>query len=279
MIESDLCSYPLDGDDLMTMSESELVKVCVRSFRLQGADSAVYRVAKTAVVKVDFDISLREASNMIYVAEYTNGQLRLPKVYRSFACGGKSYTVMQYVEGECLNSAPWVSRDPEQRASIIRQAADAILVLRSLRGKTPGPIESGSPIGGLFSIYGANKMFSDCREMEKWLDQKLKLRGGGSLKGRFDTLVMCHMDIALRNMKLDGRGQLWFLDWAWSGFYPPEFEIASLHHKEPGNFDYEFSQALLQELGSAETDEVLTLLLTVYEVNDGPYVGSHLLES
>ena len=69
--------------------------------------------------------------------------------------------------------------------------------------------------------------------MEKWLDRKLKLCSGGSLSSKFGTLVMCHMDIALRNLTLDRHGQLWLLDWEWAGFYPKELEIASLHHKHP----------------------------------------------
>lgn len=111
--------------------------------------------------------------------------------------------------------------------------------------------------------------------MEKWLDRKLKLCSGGSLSSKFGTLVMCHMDIALT---LDRHGQLWLLDWEWAGLYPKQFGIASLHHKHPDDPDFEFAQSLLEELGSVDKDVALDLLLHVYQVNDGPYAGPHLLE-
>lgn len=57
----DACSYPRDGRDLSTISDDELVWAYAASPKL---DSNVSRVAKTAVVKVGFDIAQREAAAM-----------------------------------------------------------------------------------------------------------------------------------------------------------------------------------------------------------------------
>ena len=48
-----------------------------------------------------------------------------------------------------------------------------------------------------------------------------------SFSSDFDNLVMCHLDIHLRNLILDGQGKLWLIDWGFSGAYPPYFEFAS----------------------------------------------------
>lgn len=56
----------------------------------------------------------------------------------------------------------------------------------------------------------------------------------GCFTGHFDELVMCHLDIHLRNLILDGQRKLWLLDWAFAGAYPPYFETANLTWKARG---------------------------------------------
>ncbi|KAF2142678.1 uncharacterized protein K452DRAFT_226973 [Aplosporella prunicola CBS 121167] len=226
---------------------------------------------------------------MAYIAQNLGEeQIRVPRVYRSFVIQSESYLVMQYVDGESLDAIPWMSRPPDQRKDIIKQATDAVLALRTLEAKAPGPVErSGFPTGGFFSDYGANTVFANISEMEQWLDRKLRiynrhdqalLRGTSwSLSGCFKTLVMCHMDIALRNLKLDRHGRLWFLDWEWAGFYPPEFEIAYLHCIIGEGADLEFFKDLLRGLGSLDRNDVVDKLHQVYYVNNSCFAASHIV--
>jgi len=87
------------------------------------------------------------------------------------------------------------------------------------------------PMGGLFTVYGAGRTFQTAADMEPWFNHKLGILGAGNVTGMFEDLVMCHMDISLRNLILDKAGRLWILDWAWAGLFPQAFEKASLLHK------------------------------------------------
>ncbi|KAF2731939.1 hypothetical protein EJ04DRAFT_566408 [Polyplosphaeria fusca] len=118
-------------------------------------------------------------------------------------------------------------------------------------------------MGGLFSIYGAGKTFECATDMEPWFNQKLRIVGTGDVTGCFDELVMCHMNLSLRNFLLEKAGRLWILDWAWAGFFPPTFEIASLSHKRADHPDFGLAQDLLRELGKSSADEELLSLLLV----------------
>ncbi|KAG6843214.1 hypothetical protein H0H93_001842, partial [Arthromyces matolae] len=40
----------------------------------------------------------------------------------------------------------------------------------------------------------------------------------------FDTLVVTHNDLNMRNILVDENGTLWIIDWDWAGFFPPWFE-------------------------------------------------------
>jgi len=57
---------------------------------------------------------------------------------------------------------------------------------------------------------------------------------------------MCHLDIAPRNLLLDGQGRVWILDWAYAGGYPPYFDQAVLMKSG----DRDFTQGLLDLMGN-----------------------------
>jgi thiamine kinase-like enzyme len=48
------------------------------------------------------------------------------------------------------------------------------------------------------------------------------------LKMTSPEFVLTHEDISLRNLILDQHEQVWLIDWAYSGAYPPSFESAAL---------------------------------------------------
>lgn len=276
MSDTDISRYPLEDEDLQTVSEDDIIQSCRPAFA-HKKNEHLYRTSSEAIVKVAKDNEMRESSNMTYIAQHTNARISLPIVYRSFARGKDCYTVMQFIEGETLNEVPWLSRGLTQRKSILKQVAAGIDILRTLTSKAPGPAGGGSPVGDLFSTFGARRNFSDARELETWMDQKLALGRGGSFAGKFDTLVMCHMDIALRNLVLNSDGNVWFLDWEWAGFYPAEFEIASLHPPYATKDDGQFCAELLWELDAVNKNEVVELVLDVFEVNRGRDMLSHVL--
>ncbi|KGQ01864.1 hypothetical protein PAAG_11440 [Paracoccidioides lutzii Pb01] len=74
--------------------------------------------------------------------------------------------------------------------------------------------------------------------------------------GKVHKFVMCHMDVAARNIILDGEGKIWLLDWAHSGGYPIYFETAIL----PRTGNPEFTQGLLKRIDN-HLEEARNLLV------------------
>lgn len=125
-------------------------------------------------------------------------------------------------------------------------------------------------------------------EMDDWMDdrlvlQKMKLEripqtrvdGREMLKDfkrgcgfQWSKLVMCHLDIAPRNLMLLPDGSLCFLDWAFAGFYPSIFEIYTLKAR------YEWGKQYLTDiLGHIYTPDPrskrqMQALSAVHYVND-----------
>jgi hypothetical protein len=44
------------------------------------------------------------------------------------------------------------------------------------------------------------------------------------------SFVFTHHDLAPRNLLVDGQGELWLVDWQFSGWYPAYFEYASMQN-------------------------------------------------
>lgn len=90
--------------------------------------------------------------------------------------------------------------------------------------------------GFYFTEYDAGP-FKSSKYMEDWFNDRLHVyhdfgHAGqtppGSFAGRFGDLIMCHLDIHLRNPILDGQNRLCLIDWAFSGAYAPYFDTAHL---------------------------------------------------
>lgn len=275
-MESD---FPLEGRDLSTVTESEFIHAAKTSPLICGKGTRIVRITSAAVLKIGVEVRPQEALNMEYVFSHSNGHIRVPYVYQSFTSGNLGYIVMEFVDGDSLDAIPWSERTAQERQNIVLQVTESLLQIRSLRGCQPGPVGHGDPMGGLFTVYGAGRTFETAADMEPWFNRKLGIFGTGDITGMFGDLVMSHMDICLRNLILDKAGKLWILDWAWAGFFPQVFEKASLSHKRVDDPDFQFARDVLRELGQSKCDEpLLSLLLSVYQVNDGPFQGSHLIE-
>jgi len=155
-----------------------------------------------------------------------------------------------------------------------------IHALVSLQSKTPGSATGDMSVGDSISeLFLASRVFSTMQELEHWLDQSLALNGGGSLAGKFDTLIMCRMDVASRNLISGPDGQVLLLDWECAGFYPPELEIASLCEEGSCPSDLQFRDDLLEVLNANFKQEIVRLLGKVHEVDGGDRWGFMCLET
>jgi thiamine kinase-like enzyme len=104
--------------------------------------------------------------------------------------------------------------------------------------------------------------------MESWFNNRLLVchhfrhatqLPPGWFTSRFNTLVMCHLDIHMQNLVLDYDGNLWLLDWAFSGAYPPYFETANIMQYTP----VELADYLLEQIGTHTQHEDIDGLMAI----------------
>lgn len=254
---SDSVSQRLANEqDASRISRDSIINALPSSPQMHLAGGTrVVRLSDTAVVKYGPDVRLWEARTMQYVRKRCT--LRLPRVLDAWSSTKVnssdnllpfevfweaafeepiSYIVMTYVPGRTLHEC-WTSLSSEVQHSVGRQLSAALHELHSLKLEHPGPVGGGMSHGALFTDYGAGP-FDSVNDMEKWFNERLEVcrdfnkvdESIQSFTGKFTNLVMCHMDLHLQNMLLDGEGQLWLVDWALAGAYPQYFESASVTH-------------------------------------------------
>ncbi|RAH80812.1 hypothetical protein BO86DRAFT_274124, partial [Aspergillus japonicus CBS 114.51] len=87
--------------------------------------------------------------------------------------------------------------------------------------------------GRFFTHYSAGP-FGSVAELEGWFNHKLDIckqvrKAAPNVPAfRFRQLELVHQDISPRNLVLDEAGNVWLVDWADAGAYPPAFETAAL---------------------------------------------------
>lgn len=192
--------------------------------------------------------------------------IRLPTVFDAWE--GKDdkevigYLVMEYIEGDAL-ADKWPGLDIHTRQDVHFQLHELLRQLHTIRLSAPGPLGGDLSRGPLFTDYGAGP-FRSKRDLERWFDERLLVcqefrrapQTQPSFSGQFENLVMCHMDIAARNLILDRQRRVWVLDWAHAGGYPVYFEMAVLRRTG----DPDFTEGLLKMIGDKHTEDVERLL-------------------
>jgi hypothetical protein len=138
------------------------------------------------------------------------------------------YIVIEYIKGRLVSDV-WLNLDIEARRSVLCQLYEYIRQLQALKLDRPGPVGGGGGVseGSFFTDYDAGP-FKSRKDMEDWFNDRLLVchdfghasqTPPGWFAGRFDELVMCHLDIHPRNLILDGQRSCGF----WTG--PPPVPI------------------------------------------------------
>ncbi|MCJ1256472.1 hypothetical protein MMC24_004293 [Lignoscripta atroalba] len=248
-------SFPFENRSLESIARDEIIQVLDEAPKIYSkAYTRIARISSPVVVKYGSEVHLWETRTMKYVAEMTS--VRLPKVFDAWESqvaqtqeeSSVTYIVMEYVQGDLVADI-WPALSLERRSEIHQQIYDMIQELQRVKLTLPGPIGGGISDGTYFTDYGAGP-FHSREEMEAWFNERLLVCQEFGLAhatqptftGQFQDLVLCHFDLHAQNIILDHWGNVWLIDWAYAGAYPPYFERAALSR----NVDPAFAQGLLK---------------------------------
>lgn len=258
--------------DITTASEEWLIDLCHRANEEGGhiggpmGGDQVVKLSDHIAAKFGLGVCASEAAMQEFSYNTVDRNIvRIPKVYRYLESKKRDphgYLFMEYIPGQNLQNI-----DLEARKDILPRIASIITHLGQIKSAIPGPVTGGEPLGYIWGDYGARTAFKSIEDMNVYMNSRLQ-----HLNANIDLtphlLVLCHGDICRRNIILADDGSICFLDWAYSGFYPRFFELATI---TCAWYD-SFQEPLVREVESAMnlTDEErrdMQLLLRVRHAN------------
>ena len=260
--------FPLSGRQIHEYSREELVHALSVAPTLSSQGGAVVaRVHNAALLKYGPEVYLSEAQNMQQVQKSI--KQRVPAVINAWEEVNQEdgevvrtgYLLMEYIEGRTVSEI-WPCLGIQARRDIYGQIEEFLHQLHEIQMVSPGPIGGGLSRGPLFTDYGAGP-FRTKEEITAWFNERLRIcqffhrapLTQPLFSNQFDELVMCHMDIAPRNLILDDYGRVWVIDWAHAGGYPVYFDQAVLICTGDPNF----ADGLLEIMGDGFTEELAKL--------------------
>lgn len=116
---------------------------------------------------------------------------------------------------------------PLKDDTAIEKVASVVKYLATFKHNIPGPLGGGISRGLLFSeTHDVN--FGSLDGMEKWFNSRL-FAHHPKLSFQGCELVLCHLDIATRNILLQVDGTSYLVDssWTFAGYYPRLFEFCA----------------------------------------------------
>jgi hypothetical protein len=114
--------------------------------------------------------------------------------------------------------------------SHIRRLANIVEYFRSITSECAGSLCGGLSTGLIWSDTNG-LLISSVGQVEDWFNSRL-FPGDGEVHFDPSPLVLCHLNLAPRNLIWLDDGRVRLLDWASAGFYPRPLEFASLLFQE-----------------------------------------------
>lgn len=234
-----------------TATNDEIVQHCLRSnpdrtiiSEFEGGLSVV-KLSEDAIVKCGYGVTQLEAQNQQKAYELINPAIiRIPRIYRFFTYGMVGYIVMEYCHGEALSSI----QDPNV---FLEGMVEVLKHFEQIRCDKPGPFHGGLAYGQLWLDESiAPSTISDVEEY--YNKRQLKLLPKLNLANY--PIVLCHLDIAPRNILVLEDKSLCLVDWATAGFYPRLFERCTLKLNIREKDDW--NAKLLERLDKLHEDEM-----------------------
>lgn len=188
-------------------------------------------------IKWGLSVRIDEACAQHSVWRHTQTtSFRVPQVYHYFedqesplTCGLRcGYLVMEFIEdGGTFQGYPTLDE-------LLHRAIHELWTIPIPPNIKVGPLGGGRPQGYLWADDGAPMSFSTTASMNKFMNHCLRLSSRNKLISPIDwsacEYVICHGDLAARNLRRAPDGTLYILDWAFAGVYPIDVEMFSLHY-------------------------------------------------
>lgn len=280
---------PLSSSDIYSVSNDELVHIfCTGPVLYQFGSNKVVQLSEDLIIKGGACITRGEAETQILA---TNLGFRVPTVHRVFRhtlpnIQGQSrecwLMVMDFMRGVVLEKL-WPTLEHDAQKNIAKQVAQLIQELQStsVSNYGLGPVggSDGEPWNGpFFTHYGAGP-FLTLSDMEDWYNHKLDVciqlgrLPDDTPRFHFNTVALTHQDIAPRNIIIqEGTGELILIDWSMGGIYPIGFEQAALSEQAIGDWDIEFSDAVLEFLPQGHDRLAKQMKKIMYGLTTGAFL-------
>ena len=196
----------------------------------------VLMISKRICIKYSRLVNLSEASTMRFIARHTS--IPVPKVICAFELRGKTYIVMERIDGVMVGKG-WPNRSDESRTKTLLHLKGMIQELRSLSpppGTVIGNVDGGplhdSRLPGSSLSHGP---FSNVGEFHDHLRCGLQLdsRLSSELKQLITfhrghwPLKFTHGDLNSLNMLVRGDTVVGIVDWEMAGWYPAYWEYTA----------------------------------------------------
>lgn len=256
--------------DINSLTTEEVITLCKSHSSHNTLGPGLVRVSQDVIIKFGVDITMAEFENQRYIWEKRDMvSFRVPRPYLYFRDDDSEgphlstgYMIMEFIHGTQLSEYLETANDGEWDEVAIRMLK-VIEDLRDIpqpRGQSLGPVGGGLLRGYLWSECGLNHAFQDVAEFENFHNSIIEKTYGSENRLSFNShdLVLCHMDLAPRNIIRSFDGSLTLLDWAYAGFYPPIFEVYAL--KTRSNREPIFATILGQIPHGTDTEQQIALL-------------------
>ena len=204
-----------------SLNEEEIIEACSNPRSKRPGKELhcrnVIRLKEDVVIKHGYGVREEEAHNIQKAFEIVNQNIvRTPRLFRYFRRAHYGYILMEYIDGEVAEGA---------NPSVVLKAMTTILQhFKSITGCKPGPLGGGWSRGLMWEDQEAH-FHGSVTKMEQWYNRRLSC---GTLSFKNEPLVLCHLDLSLRNIILNHSKPPAVVDWTSAGFYPLSFELYML---------------------------------------------------
>lgn len=204
--------------------------------RFPSLGLSVVRVSRSRIIKGPCEPSELEA--MRYVALRTS--IPVPKVHQSYYLKNHFYIEMEFIHGDTLQDL-WAynALSPDEKQSLVKQAAAYIEQLRALKPAQEGTVASAElgqcldyRIGYQpFGPFKSNDEFHSFLRGQIPLEDSTQVYGAPVTQCHSGQYRSCftHADFCPRNAIVRDGAIVAIIDWQFAGWYPEYWEYTKAH--------------------------------------------------